>query len=62
MTEQKEDFVHKVKKALKDNTAILDPYAERIPPFKDMAAKHDMNAGAFLGVSLGVLAVVVLLL
>ena len=58
----KVDIVTKIKSALKDNTSILDPFADRIPPFRDLAKKQNMNSGAFLAIALGILSIVILLL
>lgn len=48
-----------VKKTLKENTKILDPYAAMVPVFTDVAAKAGVNPGLILA---GIASVVVLVL
>ena len=37
-----------IKDKLKKNTAILDPYAAKVPVFVDLSAKVDLNPGSLL--------------
>lgn len=51
----------KVKETLKQNTAILDPYAAMVPVFVDVSAKVDVNPGLILA-GIGSLALLILLI
>lgn len=51
----------KVKETLKQNTAILDPYAAMVPVFVDVSAKVDVNPGLILA-GLGSLGLLILLI
>lgn len=52
----------KIQEQLKKNTAILDPYANMVPIFADLAAKAGVNPGLILGAILSVFMLVLLLL
>ena len=51
-----------IKKNLKENTAILDPYASMIPALVNLSAQADVNPGAILGVIGGVFLIILLIL
>ena len=51
-----------IKKNLKENTAILDPYASMIPVLVNVSAQADLNPGAILGLIGGVLLIILLLI
>ena len=51
-----------IKKNLKENTAILDPYASMIPALVNLSAQADLNPGAILGVIGGVFLIILLLI
>lgn len=52
----------KVKAQLREQTAILDPYANNIPPFVDAAKALDINSGLILGAVLSVFTVIFMIL
>lgn len=51
----------KVKETLKQNTAILDPYAAMVPVFIDLSAKADVNPGLILA-GVGSVALLILMI
>ena len=51
-----------IKENLKKNTAILDPYANMVPVFGQIAAQADINPGAVLGLISGVLLLILIVL
>lgn len=51
----------KIKEAIKQNTAILDPYASMVPVFVDLSAKAGMNPGSILG-AIGAVFLLILLI